>query len=60
MNFNGVLTAEVSKEFGSSTVSNILDLVDNAIRIKSNSEQFLTKLARYYTTVEVIIAVLLA
>ena len=60
ININGVITAEVAKEFGESTVSKILDLVENASSKKSNSEQFITKFARYYTPVVVIIAVFLA
>ena len=60
ININGVITAEVTKEFGESTVSKILDLVENASSKKSNSEQFITKFARYYTPIVVIIAVFLA
>lgn len=60
ININGVITAEVTKEFGESTVSKILDLVENASSKKSNSEQFITKFARYYTPVVVIIAIFLA
>lgn len=60
ININGVITAEVTEEFGESTVSKILDLVENASSKKSNSEQFITKFARYYTPVVVIIAVFLA
>jgi Cd2+/Zn2+-exporting ATPase len=60
ININGVITAEVTKEYGESTVSKILDLVENASSKKSNSEQFITKFARYYTPVVVIIAVFLA
>lgn len=60
ININGVITLEVTKEFGESTVSKILDLVENASSKKSNSEQFITKFARYYTPVVVIIAVFLA
>ena len=60
ININGVISAEVTKEFGESTVSKILDLVENASSKKSNSEQFITKFARYYTPVVVIIAVFLA
>lgn len=60
ININGVIAAEVTKEFGESTVSKILDLVENASSKKSNSEQFITKFARYYTPVVVIIAVFLA
>lgn len=60
INLNGVITARVSKEYGESTVSKILDLVENASTKKSNSENFITKFARYYTPVVVIVAVLLA
>ncbi len=60
VNINGVLTARVTKEFGDSTVSKILDLVENASNKKSNSENFITKFARYYTPSVVILAVLLA
>lgn len=60
ININEVITAEVTMEFGESTVSKILDLVENASSKKSNSEQFITKFARYYTPVVVIIAVFLA
>ena len=57
---NGVITAEVTKEYEESTVSKILDLVENASSKKSSSEQFITKFARYYTPLVVILAVLLA
>lgn len=60
ININGLLTARVTKEFGESTVSKILDLVENASNNKSNSENFITKFARYYTPAVVIIATLLA
>jgi len=60
ININGVLTAEVMKVFGESTVSKILDLVENASSKKSKSEQFITKFARYYTPIVVIIAIFLA
>jgi len=60
ININGVITVEVTKEFEESTVSKILDLVENASSKKSNSEQFITKFARYYTPVVVIIAAILA
>ena len=60
INLNGVLTVEVTKEFGESTVSKILDLVENASSKKSKSEQFITKFARYYTPIVVTLAVLLA
>lgn len=60
ININGVLTAEVTKEFDDSTVNKILDLVENASSRKSKSEQFITKFARYYTPIVVIIAAFLA
>lgn len=60
INVNGLLEAEVTKEFGESTVSKILDLVENASSKKSNSENFITKFARYYTPSVVIVATLLA
>lgn len=60
ININGLLIARVTKEFGDSTVSKILDLVENASNKKSNSENFITKFARYYTPTVVVVAVLLA
>lgn len=60
INMNGVLTIQVTKDYGESTVTKILDLVENASSRKSKSEQFITKFARYYTPVVVIIAALLA
>lgn len=60
VNRNGLLTVEVTKEFGESTVSKILDLVQNAGGRKAPTEQFITKFARYYTPVVVLAAVLLA
>lgn len=60
INMNGVITAEVTREFEESTASKILDLVENASSRKSQSEQFITKFARYYTPIVVVIAVLLA
>ncbi len=59
INQNGLLTIEVMKEFGESTVSKILDLVENASSKKSKSENFISKFAKYYTPIVVIIAVLL-
>lgn len=49
INLTGVLRIKTSKEFGDSTVSKILDLVENSIMKKSKSENFITKFARYYT-----------
>ena len=59
INNDGVLKIKVTKEFGESTVSKILDLVENASSKKSKSENFISKFAKYYTPVVVIIAVLL-
>lgn len=60
INLSGVIKIEVTKEYGESTVSKILDLVENASSKKSKSENFITKFARYYTPIVVIIAVILA
>ncbi|WP_028401247.1 heavy metal translocating P-type ATPase [Ectobacillus panaciterrae] len=60
INKNGVLTIEVTKEFGESTVSKILDLVQNASSRKAPTENFITKFARYYTPGVVITAAALA
>ncbi len=60
VNQNGVLTIEVTKEFGESTVSKILDLVQNASSKKAPTENFITKFARYYTPVVVITAAIMA
>lgn len=49
ININGVLTIEVSKNYGESTVSKILELVQNASSKKAPTEKFITKFARYYT-----------
>lgn len=60
INLNSVIKIRVTKEYGESTVSKILDLVENASSKKSKSENFITKFAQYYTPIVVIIAVLLA
>ncbi len=49
INLTGVLKIKTTKEFGDSTVSKILDLVENSSMKKSKSENFITKFARYYT-----------
>ena len=59
INLNGVIKIKVTKEFGESTVSKILDLVENASNKKSKSEKFITKFAKYYTPIVVIIAIIL-
>ncbi len=60
VNQNGLLKVRVTKSFGESTVSKILDLVENSSAKKARVENFITKFARYYTPVVVIGAVLLA
>ncbi len=60
INLNGLLTIQVTKEFGESTVSRILDLVENASNKKAKRENFITRFARYYTPVVVIVAAILA
>lgn len=60
INQSGMLTVQVSKEFGQSTVAKILDLVENSSSKKSKSENFITKFARYYTPAVVGAAAVLA
>ena len=60
INQNGLLKIQITKEFEESTVSKILELVENASSKKSKSENFITKFAKYYTTIVVIIALALA
>ena len=60
INLSGTIKMEVTKEFGETTVSKILDLVENASSKKAKSENFITKFAEYYTPIVVIIAVILA
>jgi Cd2+/Zn2+-exporting ATPase len=60
MNMNGVLTLEVTKDYDDSTVSKILDLVQNASSRKAPTENFITKFARYYTPIVVFGALALA
>ena len=60
INLNGLIKIKVSKEFEESTVSKILNLVENASSRKSKSENFITKFARYYTPTVVIIALFIA
>ena len=59
INLNGVIKIKVTKEFGESTVSKIIDLVENVSNKKSKSEKFITKFAKYYTPIIVIIAIIL-
>ena len=60
INKDGVLKIKVTKKYDDSTVSKILELVENASSKKSKSEKFITKFAKYYTPIVVIIAVILA
>lgn len=60
VNESGLLKVRTTKEFGESTASKILDLVENASSNKAKSENFITKFAKYYTPIVVGAAVLLA
>lgn len=60
INLNGVIQIKTTQEFSFSTVTKILNLVENASTNKSNSENFITKFARYYTPTVVIIALIIA
>lgn len=60
VNLNGVIEVETTKEFGDSTVAKILNLVENAGSKKAEAENFITRFARYYTPIVVLLAVLLA
>ena len=60
VNLTKTILVKTTKEFGQSTVSKILDLVENASNEKSESEAFISKFAKYYTPIVVILAILLA
>ncbi|MEG2746089.1 MAG: heavy metal translocating P-type ATPase [Gordonibacter sp.] len=60
VNMTGLITVQVTKPFGESTVSRILELVENASEKKARTENFITRFARYYTPIVVVIAALLA
>ena len=60
LNLNGLLTVKVTKAFGESTASKVLELVENASENKSRSENFITRFARVYTPIVVGLAVALA
>ena len=60
INLTGLIKVKVTKKYQESTVSKILNLVENASNKKSKSENFITKFAKYYTPIVVIIALLLA
>lgn len=60
INLNGIILVQVNKEFEESTVAKILDLVENASSKKAKAENFITKFAKYYTPIVVIVAAILA
>lgn len=60
INTNGVLKVKVTKKFGESTVSRILEMVENAANKKANTEKFITKFAKVYTPIAVALAILIA
>lgn len=60
INMNGVLKIQTTKEFGESTVSKILDMVENASSKKSKSEAFISRFAKYYTPIVCYCALALA
>ena len=60
INKNGLLTVKVEDEFKDSTVSRILELVENAADRKAETERFITKFARYYTPIVVLAALVIA
>ncbi|MGL5693858.1 MAG: heavy metal translocating P-type ATPase [Peptostreptococcaceae bacterium] len=60
INKNALLTVKVTKEYSESTVSKILDLVENASSKKSKTENFISKFSRYYTPIVVTLAALIA
>lgn len=60
VNISGVLTVKVKKTFGESTASKIISMVENASEKKSKSEAFITRFARVYTPIVVIVALVLA
>lgn len=60
ISINGALTIKVTKEFGESTVSKILELVEHASGKKAKTERFITRFAKVYTPIVVACAVVLA
>jgi len=60
ININALITARVTKEYFDSTVSKVLDLVENAAAKKSTSERLITRFAKIYTPIVISLAVLLA
>ena len=60
INLSGAIECRVTKPFGESTVSKILDLVENAASEKADTEKFITRFARFYTPIVVILAILIS
>lgn len=60
INLDGVLTVQVEKEYQDSTVSKILELIENTDNKKANSEKFITKFAKFYTPIVVVLALMIA
>ena len=60
INTSGVLKVKVTKKFGESTVSRILEMVENAASKKADTEKFITKFAKVYTPIVVVLAILIA
>ncbi|PSB55720.1 cadmium-translocating P-type ATPase, partial [filamentous cyanobacterium CCP1] len=60
INQSGVLTIRVTKRFGESSIAKILDLVENATSKKAATEKFITRFARYYTPIVVVLSLLVA
>ena len=60
ININGVIKAKVTKEYFDSTVNKILDLVENSVAKKSETERLMTRFAKVYTPIVVILAILLS
>ncbi|SHF05587.1 Cd2+/Zn2+-exporting ATPase [Marinitoga hydrogenitolerans DSM 16785] len=60
INLNGLITIRVEKEYSESTISKILDMVENAAAKKAKTEKLITKFAKYYTPVVVFLAIALA
>lgn len=60
VNISGLLRVKVTKVYDESTVSKILELIENATTKKSKSENFITRFAKYYTPIVVILAIILA
>jgi Cd2+/Zn2+-exporting ATPase len=60
INLNGLITVKVEKEYAESTISKILDMVENAAAKKAKTEKLITKFAKYYTPVVVFLAIALA